>query len=140
MMSKLIVAALAALLLAGGPALALEPLSGVQIKQMLSDRTFQVRYQGGSTYLIYFSPAGKVKGLLAQEGFITKVVKTGSWDIREQDALCVKYIRRSTTHRRLKMKCGKIVPQGNNVFNRYDEQGKLHAIFTFVGQGNRVPE
>ena len=67
-MKKIIMLVLAVLLLTS-PVLAATPLTGSQIKQLLSDKTFRIQYaSGGDGYQVYFSPDGRLNAVLLQPG------------------------------------------------------------------------
>ena len=133
---KSILGATIILLLTTLTAWAAAPLSAAQIRVLLTDKSFVVQYQGGTRYIIYFGNDGRISALLQQDTQSTKIRKTGSWEIRYDNALCVKYIQNTTARRKHKMKCGRLVPVQTNVFNRYDEEGNLYATYTYMGTGN----
>ncbi len=122
--------------LAAVPSFAASPVPGNQIKQLVTNKTFRATFQEGKAWQVYFGSDGRVATMLQQDQHSTKIMKTGSWEVRSQDALCIKYMRKTTKRKRFKMTCGKIVAAGKNSFKRYDEEGTLHATFTYVGDGN----
>lgn len=133
---KKIVGIIGFVLLCSHVGLAAEPLSGAQVNRLFQNRTFLASYQNGDKYQLFFSADGRISALLQQDKHSTRLMKTGSWQVRHENALCVKYIRNTTAGKKRRMRCGKIVQQSKTSFQRLDEDGKPFAVFTFQGEGN----
>ena len=121
-------------------ALAATPLTSAQIRELFDDRTFQVTGKGGPSSTTFFSKDGRYSSVTSQSGGSSvKYTKNGSWKIVGDGVLCINSVRHTTARKKREQTCGKVVRTGQKTFQRYDEQGKLHSTFTYIGKGNRLP-
>ena len=117
-------------------------LTSSEMKKILTNNTFQVQYHNDSmpdvVSHVFFSDNGQLTSQLKQSIQIVKFIKTGSWEFKEKDLLCVKFKRRKKNFDLRLITCGIVLVAGKNIYRHYNEEGKLYATLMYLGAGNQL--
>ncbi len=106
------------------PALAGTPLSGDQVKQLISGNSVEAHSNAkGIDFKAYFAPDGSA----VSEGSNGKTIK-GAWRINDSGEHCTQWNRQKET-------CGQIVNMGDGTYNRMEE-GYPRAVWKKIQPGN----
>lgn len=109
------------------PALAGTPLSGDQVKQLISGNSVEAHSNAkGFDFKTYFAPDGSA----VLEGGTGKTF-TGAWRINESGEHCVQWKRQKEQ----KETCAQIVDMGDGTYNRMEE-GYPRAVWKKIHPGN----
>lgn len=106
------------------PALAGTPLSGEQVKQLISGNSVEAHSNAkGVDFKAYFAPDGSA----VLEGSTGKTF-TGAWRINDSGEHCSQWTTQKET-------CGQVVDLGDGTYNRMEE-GYPRAVWKKIHPGN----
>lgn len=117
----------------------IQSLTSTEVKNLLTNNTFLVQYHKGSkagqAYHVFFDASGQVTSQ-RQPVYPVKITKTGSWQVKAGNLLCVSFKRRKKNYDVRTETCGIMVAAEKNKYKHYDEEVELHSTFTYIGSGN----
>jgi len=110
------------------PALAGTPLSGEQIKQLVSGNTVDIQSKG-IDYKTYYAPDGATTTRNESNG---KIYKAKHWRVSDSGDICSQSPGKEES-------CGQVVDNGDGTYNRLDN-GSPRGVWKKIYPGNTIAE